>query len=834
MLTNLYQNYLLKYPKLFFTIVITFMVVMLSFALKLEIDASAETLLLEGDKDLEFTRQIGKRFTAPDFLVVTYSISVEDNLLSDKNIQNIQELSQKLLQLKNVESINSIVNVPLLQSPPRPIKELVKDVKTLISDGIDKNLAKKEFLNSAIYKQNLVSEDFKTTVLMVNLKRDIKYFDLIENRDNFIKIKNNRKLTQEEINTFKISQIELKAYRDIIREENHNMILNIRKIIDNFEQNNNAKLHLGGASMIADDMVEFVKSDLRTFGLVIVILLIIVLFILFRELRWVVIPLFISTVSIIITGGFLALFGWEITVISSNFVSLQLIMNMSLVVHLIIKYKELIHLHPQDSQKEILIKTSVAMSKPSFFVVITTIAGFSSLVFSGILPIINFGWMMSVGIVVSLILTFILFPIVLVFLGRSKIKDVKKVEKPFTSSVANIAFEYKKTIIFTTFFVVIFSITGASKLRVENSFIDYFKQDTHIYQGMKLIDQKLGGTTPLDVIVTFKENSDEVESLEIVTDTVNENEEDDELDSFEDEFEETQEDKKQYWFTSAKMDKIKQIHNYLNYLEPIGKVLSLATLMEVGKSLNEGKELDGLTLALINKELPEKYKQIILTPYVDIENNMARISTRVIDSQPNLQRDKLLKKIDKDLKNIIHKDYEEYKVSNLLVIYNNMLQSLFESQIKTIGLVVMILFIMFLILFKSFKIAIIAIIANTIPVGVIFGFMGWMDIPLDMMTITIAAISIGIAVDDTIHYIHRFRLEYKETKDLKISVQNAHKSIGTAMFYTSTIIMIGFSILILSSFIPTIYFGILTMIAMFMAIVADLLLLPVLLILFGV
>ncbi|MEA2016968.1 MAG: MMPL family transporter [Campylobacterota bacterium] len=825
MLTNIYQNYLLKYPKLFFSIVIAFMVVMLTFAMKLEIDASAETLLLEGDKDLEFTRQIGKRFTAPDFLVVTYS--TEDDLLNDKNIQNIQELSKKLLELKNVESINSIVNVPLLQSPPRPIKELVKDVKTLASDGIDKDLAKKEFLNSAIYKQNLVSEDFKTTVLMVNLKRDNRYFELIEYRDSFIKLKQSKKLSQDEKNNFKIAQIELKEYRDIIRVENHNMILDIREIIDNFEQNNDIKLHLGGASMIADDMVQFVKDDLSTFGIVIVLLLIIVLYVLFREIRWVIVPLFISTISIITTAGFLSLFSWEITVISSNFVSLQLIMNMSLIVHLIIKYKELLHKHPEHSQQEILIKTSVAMSKPSFFVVITTIAGFSSLVFSGILPIINFGWMMSVGIVVSLVLTFILFPIVLVFLGRSKIKNIKKVEKPFTASVANVAFGYKKTIIITTFFVILFSITGANKLRVENSFIDYFKQDTQIYQGMKLIDQKLGGTTPLDVIITFKENSDEVESVDVVTNAA-----DEELDSFEDEFEETQEDKKQYWFTSAKMDKIKLIHNYLDSLEPVGKVLSLATLMEVGKSLNEGEELDGLTLALINKELPQKYKEIILTPYVDIENNMARISTRIIDSQPNLKRDELLKKIDKDIKNIIHKDYEEYKISNLLVIYNNMLQSLFESQIKTIGLVVMILFIMFLILFKNLKIAIIAIIANTIPVGVIFGFMGWMDIPLDMMTITIAAISIGIAVDDTIHYIHRFRLEYKESGDLKLSVQNAHKSIGTAMFYTSTIIMIGFSVLVLSSFIPTIYFGILTMIAMFMAIVADLLLLPVLLLLF--
>jgi len=802
---------------------------MISFALKLEIDAGAETLLLEGDKDLEFTRQISKRFTAPDFLVVTYS--VEDDLLNNTNIQNIQELSNKFKKLKDIQSITSILSVPLLQSPPLPIKELVKDVKTLLSDGVDKHLAKKEFLNSAIYQNNLVSEDFKTTVIMLNLKRDVKYFELINNRDSFIKLKNIGVLNSEQEIDFENAKQELKKYRDIIRAENHRLILDIREIKKEFEKSHYAKLHLGGAGMIADDMVEFVKNDLSTFAYVIVILLVLVLYILFQEIRWVIIPLFICTVSIIITSGFLGLFSWEITVISSNFVSLQLIMNISLVVHLIIKYKELLLLNPNNTQKELLIQTSVSMWKPSFFVVITTIAGFSSLVFSGILPIITFGWMMSIGIIVSLITTFILFPIVLVFLNKSNVKNIKKEESIFTSKIAHIAFSYKKIILFFTLLIIIFSITGAMKLRVENSFIDYFKKDTQIYQGMKLIDQKLGGTTPLDVIITFKENSDEIKTIEMISD--NKDELDEELDSFEDEFESNDEEKKQYWFTQSKMDKIKQIHDYLDSLEPIGKVLSLATLMEVGKSLNEGKELDGLTLALINKELPTKYKDIILTPYVDIDNNMARISTRVIDSLVDLKRDELLKKIDHDINQMINQEYEEYKISNLLVIYNNMLQSLFDSQIKTIGLVVLILFIMFLILFKNLKIAIIAIIANTVPVAVIFGFMGWMNIPLDMMTITIAAISIGIAVDDTIHYIHRFRLEYKKTDDLKISILNAHKSIGQAMFYTSTIIMIGFSILVMSSFIPTIYFGLLTMLAMFMAIVADLLLLPVLLVLFG-
>lgn len=807
---------------------VVFTVLMAFSALKLEIDASAETLLLEGDKDLEFTREVSKRFEAPNILVVTYTI--EDYLLSEQNIQNIQTLSQQIRDVEIVESVNSIVNVPLLQCPPRPIKELVKNVPTLESENIDKTLVEEEFLMSAIYKKNLVSEDFKTTALSVNLKRDEKYFELIDKRDSFVKLKKVRALTALEKESFKEAEIELKKYRDIIREENHLSIEKIRDILKDFgEENPNVKLHLGGVDMIADDMVEFVKYDLKTFGLVIVGLLIFILYILLHEKRWVAIALFICTISLVITTGLLGFFGWEITVVSSNFISLQLIMNMSLVVHLIVKYKELHAKNKSDTQEKLILDTVVSMAKPSFFVVITTIAGFSSLVFSNILPVINFGWMMSVGIIVSLLMTFILFPIVLMFFNKSVLKDDDSTKVPFTTRVANVALNYKKTILVMTLFTVLFSTTGSTKLIVENSFIDYFKKETQIYQGMALIDQKLGGTTPLDVILTFKEGSDSVESVEVVQENTP-----DELDEFAEEFEESESDKEKYWFTQAKMQKITEVHNYLDSLEPIGKVVSLATVGEIIKVLNEGKEADSLTLALLYKELPDEHRKIVLSPYMDVENNQVRISTRIIDSMPNLQRSELLKKIKRDLSGMLNPQYEEYRLSNILVMYDNMLQSLFASQIKTIGIVVFILFMMFLLLFRNLKVAIIAITVNIIPVSVIFGFLGWMKIPLDLMTITIAAISIGIAVDDTIHYIHRFTLEYKQSNDRIASMYNSHSSIGTAMFYTSTIIMVGFSVLVLSNFLPTIYFGLLTMLAMFMAIVADLLLLPVLLLIFGI
>ena len=813
---NIYTKAVLHNPKkvLIFITIIT--AVLAFFALRLEIDASAETLLLEDDKDLKLAREVAKRYPGGEFLVLTYSPKVD--LLSDKSINTIKSISNEISKLELVTSITSIINVPLLQSPPKPIKELLNNIPTLQTPTTDKTLAKKEFLNSPLYSNNLVSEDFKTTALLINLKEDKKYQDLIQKRT---LLKQQNKTTELE-NLKK----ELKEYRDSQRELMHQTIIKIRSIMQKYQKD--ATLHLGGVSMIADDITTFVQNDLQTFGVVVFLLLVLVLAIIFRDLKWVLIPIIICTYSVISSTGLLGLLGWEITVVSSNFISLQLIMNMSLVIHLVIKYKENLEKYPTHTQEQLVYDTVMSMFKPSLFVVITTITGFSSLVLSNILPIMNFGWMMSIAVTLSLFYTFLMFPSILMLLHKKKLPKNTRKKINFTKHLAHYAQNHQKLIILTTLLCIAFTITGAKKLFVENSFIDYFKQNTEIYKGMKIIDQQLGGTTPLDVLITFKED-DSIKDITVVENSTDED--DDMMDEFEDEFA-ADSNEKQYWFTQAKMQKVKQIHNYLDSLPQIGKVLSLATMGEIGKTLNDGVELDSLALALLYQKLPSDYRKIILDPYMNIEHNQLRISMRIIDSQENLRRNELLKKIKKDLNTMINPKYEQIDISGIMVLYNNMLQSLFDSQIKTLGMVVILLFIMFLILFKSLKIAIIAIIANLVPVGVIFGFMGWMHIPLDMMTITIAAISIGIAVDDTIHYIHRFSLEYEKTKNYITAMKNSHAHIGTAMFYTSTIIIIGFSVLLTSAFIPTIYFGILTIIAMFMAIVADLLLLPVLLLIF--
>lgn len=797
MLRSLYQNLILKYPR---TILSLLIIVLLSFgyyATKLEIDASSETLLLEHDADLAFTREMSQRFKSRNMLVIAFHPHAP--LLSPESVAAIGAMSEQLEALELVESVDSILTVPLLLSPPKAIKELVGDVQTLQNSHPDLALVRQEFLTSPLYRSNLVSRDFNTTAIVINIKEDHRYQELLADKAN--------------------NPEAFKTYRDERRILEHHNIEAIRAIMGAYQDRGD--LFLGGVNMIADDIIGFVKSDLVIYGSTLIVLLIIILWMVFRERRWVILPLLISALSVLAITSSLGFFGWEITVISSNFIALQLIITISVVLHLIVRYNELLRLYPRASHSRLILYTVLTKATPTFFAIITTIAGFSSLVVSNIKPVINLGWMMSAGISLSLIIAYIIFPTVLILLPKRQPKPLrsKTGRFSFTQMCADIVRNDRGAIVAITVLLVLFSVTGASKLIVENSFINYFKSDTEIYKGMQVIDQELGGTTPLDIIVTFKTEPKAAPSSQ------------NEWDEFEAEYA-SEENEEQYWFTKEKMDKIIEVHNYLETIPEIGNVQSLATILKLGKQLNEGRELDGFALALLYNHLPEKYRDFILTPYVNIEQNQVRFATRVIDSNSELRREILLSQIKKELDGIVESNAGEFRLTNLMVLYNNMLQSLFDSQIKTFGFVLLIIAAMFLLLFRSVSIALIALAVNIVPIGIIFGFMGWFGVPLDIMTITIAAIAIGIGVDDTIHYIHRFKEEYAKEGTYLKAVTSSDNSIGYAMYYTSVTIMIGFSILVLSNLLPTIYFGLLTMIVMLTALLADILLLPKLFVIF--
>jgi len=825
MLRQFYDKVILSYPKSILFLLLISVTALGYQAQYLEIDASAETLLLEDDKDLAFTRKVNKRYGTSDFLVLTYS--PHEDLLADSTLNSLRKLSAELLALDRVESIDSILNVPLLESPPKPVKELIKNVPTLESPGIDKALAKKEFLNSPIYRDNLVSPDFKTTALLINLYDDPLYRELLQQRNSLRKKEKDEPLSvPEKIELEKVLQ-DFKNHRDKMRLVEHKNISQVRAIADKYRVD--AKIFLGGASMVADDLITFISSDLQVFGSAVLVFLMLTLWVIFRQLRWIMLPLITCTFSVITTSGLLGLFGWEVTVISSNFISIQLIITMAITIHLIVRYRELAGLNPEMSQRQLILDSTIFMARPCTFAVLTTVVGFASLVLSGILPVMNFGWMMSAGIGVSLFLTFLIFPVLLMLMPKAMPNTSFESRFALTKIFADITERHGKSILYISVAALILSVVGASKLNVENSFIDYFKESTEIYQGMKLIDQQLGGTTPLDVVINLELSEDDVQPVAQENKDQVKLEDEEEFDSFEEEFEETASEA-QYWFTTEKMERIEEIHEYLDGLQQTGKVLSLGTMLKIGKTLNSGKPLDDFMLALLYNELPEHFRKIIMDPYVSVENNEARFYVRIRDSEPDLRRNDLLKQIQFDLKDKLDIPEEKGRLANLLVLYNNMLQSLFQSQILTLGVVIVAFLIMFIFLFRSVTIALIAIFPNVLSIGVVLGFMGWMGIPLDMMTITIAAISVGIAVDNTIHYIHRYRFEFAFDRDYLAAMHRSHESIGYAMYYTSITIIIGFSILVLSKFIPSIYFGLLTGLAMLIALVAALTLLPQLMI----
>jgi predicted RND superfamily exporter protein len=797
-------------------------VVFLGFGTKdFRLDASAETLVLENDESLRYSRVISSRYGQQDFLVLSYKPKVD--LFSEETLDTLRALRDDMKSLERVSSVYSILDVPLVESPPVSLKELTGTLPTLEAGTADKEMARKEFGSSELYQNLLLSSDMGTTALMVNFGRDEVYYDLREKRDSLRDKKAVSSLTTVERDELKLVSEEFRQHRDKMRQQRHQDIVTIRKIMDKYR--GEAELFLGGVSMIADDMITFIKKDLKVFGIGVFLLLVIMLGIIFRKMRWILIPMLCCVISAICMIGLLGWLGWEVTVVSANFISLQLIMTLAIAIHLIVRYRELQLKNPQSPNRELIGDTIRLKLKPCVYAVLTTIAGFGSLVFCDILPVINFGWMMIAGLTVSLIVTFLVFPSVLMVFRKESTRDRGGWHFSLTTMLGKITEAHGLLIVGISSLVLVLSLVGISRLEVENSFIDYFNENTEIYQGMKVIDQSLGGTTPLDVIVEFESKEEIPMTGEFV---------DEEVDEIFDEFEEYDEaaSEDKYWFTADKMGRVKAVHRYLDSLSETGKVLSLATMLSIVEKLNEDKPLDSLELALLYSETPDKFKNLLIKPYVSVEHNQVRLWLRVRDSEKNLRRNALLKKIETDLKEILGLDEEHVHLAGMLVLYNNMLQSLFGSQILTLGITVLVLMGMFGVLFRSFKIALIAIFPNVLSIATVLGVMGWLNIPLDMMTITIAAIGVGIAVDDTIHYIHRFKEEFYKDRNYLQTMHRCHGSIGHAMYYTSVTIIIGFSILAASNFIPSIYFGLLTGLAMLIALIAALTLLPSILVLF--
>ena len=782
MIAQFYQNNILKYPRAVFIILLIALFSFGYFSKDFRLDASSETLLIEGDPDLKYLEEVTERYGSKEFLILTYTPN--ENMISETSINNLLSLKYKIQSLKWVHSVITLLDIPLLDNSDAPLQERLQNFKTLKDEGINKERGFKEILSSPVFRDFVISEDGKTSGIIVNIKKN-KYLD-------------EKNKTQEEIELFK----------DRLKKQNHENILEIRDVIKSYEDI--GKIHLGGIPMIADDMMSFIKNDIIVFGLGVFFFIIATLWFVFRKIIWILVPISSCLFSVIIMIGLLGVLGWKVTVISSNFIALMLILTMAMNIHISTRFLQLKKINPEKNIMQLITLTTSKMFWPILYTVLTTIIAFLSLIFSEIKPVIDFGWMMTLGLMTSLIITFTLLPSLIRFVPEGKIFLKEDKDSKITSFFSTISLNNQKIIFSVTILAILLSLIGISRLEVENSFINYFSKKTEIYQGMKLIDEKLGGTTPLEVILKFPKKDISKEAN------------DDEFDDWDDD---NQDDEK-YWFTKDKIDTISSVHNYLDGLPQVGKVLSFSSIVDVATLLNNNKPLGTLEMGVLYSKIPDTIKTEIVDPYISIKDNEARINLRIIDSQEGLKRNDLIKKINYDLKNKIGLDEKSFKLSGVLILFNNLLQSLFKSQILTLGLVMIGIFIMFIILFRNVKLSLIGVVPNFIAAFFILGIIGLLNIPLDMMTITIAAITIGIAVDNSIHYIYRFKEEFSKINDYKKTLILCHSTVGKAILNTSITIIFGFSILVLSNFIPTIYFGIFTGLAMLLAMISVLTLLP--------
>ena len=823
-ISHIYSSFILEKPKRILFILVSLLALSSLYMPDFELDASADTLILENDEDLRIYRESLQRYQTKDFLIMTFTPNKGD-IFDQTNLNLISELKDKLLKIDGIESITSLVDVPLVKSSNKPLTEMITDVPTIFSKSVNIEEAREEILNSPIYKDLIISNDAKTTAIQINLKSNQKLINMTNKKSELISKRYSESLTADE--EIYLDNIE-KQYEKLKKDNDvfiHNLLQKIRSERDMFEKNN-VKLRLGGIPMITDDMITYVKNDLTNFGIGVFIFIVITLTIIFREIKWIVLPLLSCIYSVAIMIGLLGMMGWKVTVISSNFISLMLILTLSMNIHMIVRYRQ-ISQESKENQFNIVKLMTSKMVRPCLYTALTTIVAFLSLVFSDIKPVIDFGYMMVLGLIVLFLTSFLLLPSILCLIKQND-NYTQANGKPFslTNFLARQTIENGKYISIITIVILFLTIYGISQLKVENSFINYFKSDTEIYQGMKQIDDKLGGTTPLDIIVKF---DDELQTnYRIEEDEFSDLLEEDEFDDL---LDETEQDKSANWFTTSKIHKIKKIHDYLDGLPEVGKVLSLASTIRVAEELNDNQELTSLEMSLLYKRVPEEVKKVAVSPYISIDDNEARINLRILDSKKDLRRKEFIEKVNYDLINKLKLDEDKFIITGILVLYNNMLQSLFDSQILSLGFVMLGIAIMFMILFKSSILSFIGIIPNLIAAIFVLGLMGLINLPLDMMTITIAAITIGIAVDNSIHYIYRFREEFKKTRDYEKTVYLCHDTIGRAIFFTGITIIFGFSILILSNFIPTIIFGLLTGLAMFIALLAVLTLLPRLIIL---
>ncbi len=771
-------------------------------------DASSDTLVVQGDPKLQKYNEMSNIFGGDDFVVLTYA---RNDVLSKVALEEIAELQLAAANLSGVKTTYSILDAPLMESPPVPLERLAEDYRTLRSPDVDLALARAELTTSPMISDYLIARNAESTAISIVLVRDEILEALGIERDRLRLINNPGDEDRDDLVRV---ESEYQHARENFISKRESLISRLHEIKRGYP--GSAILFLSGVPMIAADMLSYVKSDLIIFGSLVLVLIVVMLVIFFRRPRWVIVPLVISVVTIIETMGLLGAMRTPVTVVSSNFISLLAIISISFSIHLIVRYRELLAGQPELDHFGRVVETMRSKFAPCLYTALTTLVAFGSMLGSRIVPIEDFGWMMCLGIVISLLVTYTIFPTMILLLGPGEPGSNLGESIPLTNLFQKIAIEHSTSVLVFSAAIVLPALYGASLVNYDNRFSDYFDEDTQIHRGMAHIDQHLGGTLPLDVYIRF-EQFDEAGG-------------NDEYFGFDEETEDSY--PQRYWFTPNKLVLLAQLQTELEKRVEIGKVISLSSIEQMARRLNDDQPLNGVEIAYILGQLPLEMRRFLIEPYANPELGWIRLNARITESTAEFSKNELINSIEHYAINTLGIAPDDVIVTGMVVLFNDMLQQLAESQLRTLTYVTIATFLMFSVLLRSIQLAIIALIPNVIAALLIVAWMGYSGIAMDLMTVTIAAIIIGIGVDDAIHYLHRFREELKRNGDVRQAVERAHQTIGRAMYFTTMTVIGGFSILGFSNFIPTVNFGLLTALAMALALIANMVVLPAILLIF--
>ena len=884
-----YELAVLRRPKtILFLLALLLGAALLQFP-KIKLDASADSLLLQGDPDLEYFREVSQRYSTEEFIVITWRPVAP--LLSDESLVPLDEMADELRALKGVSSVVTVLDVPLLQSPPIGLGQVTSGdpLPSLRDENIDRAQALEEFTTSPLYSDLLVGAGGEVTAVQVNLARNENDSALVNEREALRAKEREGTLAGPEAERLAVVEAAVKQRTAEQLAAQSALVADVRAVVDGYRAH--ANIFVGGVPMIASDMVSFVRSDLLLFGSAILGVMVLVLSVIFRRPKWVIIPLGSCTLGVAYTLGVLGFLDWRMTVISSNVVAVLLIVGLAIAIHLVVRYRELHRDAPEGELYDRVRDAMRLMAVPCVYTGVTTMVAFVSLVVSGLQPVIDFGWMMTLGICIALLVSFTFVPAMMLLWPADATPPTGDESEPFTLRFARIADHRGGAVFLVSAGLCALVVAGVTQLKVENRFIDYFKESTEIYQGMELLDARLGGTIPLDIIVEAPDMSAPLPGLEITSgaealpvdaddpfaaefddpfaagddafaddSSASDDFSDDAFadggddfagdafgdDSFgddpfgDDTFRDSAFDEDPFgagdstaaasadpgfWFSLEGMRLIDQLQGSVEDYDQTGKVQSLSTTFELFRQLL-GNDIGSVELALARNALPGDIGGLLVDPYFNGDTDEARITVRVKETSRDLQRAQFLKDLRARLIEDGGLEPEQLRFTGMLVMYNNVLQSLFASQILTLGAVFAVILIMFWILFRSLTLALIALAPNILAAGMVLGIMGLAGIPLDIMTITIAAIVVGMGVDNCIHYVHRFKREFPTDRDYVATMYRCHGSIGRALYYTTLTLVIGFSTLTLSNFNPSLYFGVLTVIALAAAVIGALLLLP--------